>query len=53
MCNTAVTSRLHLHVGETTISVPFTPEQAQVLDAAVAALLVTFAEKAKATRPKR
>lgn len=32
---------------------PFQPEQAQQLDAAFKQLLATFAEKAKAERPKR
>ncbi|KAI8464191.1 MAG: hypothetical protein J3K34DRAFT_396805 [Monoraphidium minutum] len=42
-----------LHVGETTVGVPFTRDQAQQLDAAFQQLLKTFAEKQKAERPKR
>jgi hypothetical protein len=43
-----------LHVGsDTTIGVPFTAADARALDAALAELLKTFAEKQKAARPKR
>lgn len=44
---------LSLHVGETTISFPFSPERAKQLDGAFNALLQTFATKQKAERPKR
>lgn len=42
-----------LHVGETTIDVPFQLQQAKDLDASFATLLQTFADKQKAERPKR
>jgi hypothetical protein len=45
--------KLQLNIGETSIAVPFEPEQAQQLDAAFKKLMETFAQKAKAERPKR
>ena len=42
-----------LHVGPTTLSLPFNQQRAAELKAALALLLATFAEKAKAERPKR
>ncbi|KAG2436102.1 hypothetical protein HYH02_011612 [Chlamydomonas schloesseri] len=47
------TRPLLLHAGETTISLPFSNERAQELQAAFQKLFQTFAEKQKATRPKR
>jgi hypothetical protein len=44
---------LALHIGETTIQLPFSPAQAQQLDAELAKLLQTFADKQAAKRPKR
>lgn len=44
---------LELHVGPTTLSLPFNQQRATELKAALALLLATFAEKAKAERPKR
>jgi hypothetical protein len=44
---------LELHVGPTTLSLPFNQQRAMELKAALALLLATFAEKAKAERPKR
>lgn len=44
---------LELHVGPTTLSLPFNQQRAAELKAALALLLATFAEKAKAERPKR
>lgn len=49
----AAVSKLSLHVGETTIALPFKEQHAKELDAAFSALLKTFAEKAKAERPRR
>ncbi|GBF87559.1 hypothetical protein Rsub_00270 [Raphidocelis subcapitata] len=49
----AQAQRLMLHVGETTIGLPFTREKAQQLDAALQQLLKTFAEKQAAERPRR
>lgn len=46
-------TQLALHCGETTLQMPFSPQQAQTLDAALSKLLQTFAEKQAATRPKR
>lgn len=45
--------KLMLHVGETTVGVPFSKEQALQLDAALQQLFKTFAEKQKAERPRR
>ena len=45
--------RLSLHVGETTLTLPFTPQQGAELEDALNALLKTFADKAKAERPRR
>lgn len=42
-----------LHVGSTTLSLPFNSQRASELRAALSLLLATFAEKAKAERPKR
>lgn len=42
-----------MHLGETTIQLPFTPQQAKTLDAELSKLLQTFAEKQAAQRPKR
>jgi hypothetical protein len=50
---TAAQTQLALHCGETTIQMPFTPEQGKSLDAALSKLLQTFAEKQGAARPKR
>ncbi|PNH10442.1 hypothetical protein TSOC_002835 [Tetrabaena socialis] len=47
------TRQLLLHSGETTIAVPISPEKVKELQGAIQNLFVTFAEKAKATRPKR
>ncbi|GLC48327.1 hypothetical protein PLESTB_000084000 [Pleodorina starrii] len=47
------TRPLLLHAGDATMSVPFTMEQAQQLQAAFQKLFQTFAEKQKAQRPKR
>ena len=44
---------LELHVGPTTLYLPFNQQRATELKAALALLLATFAEKAKAERPKR
>lgn len=44
---------LSIHVGETTVSVPVSHEQAAKLRASVQSLLETFAAKQKAERPKR
>ena len=41
------------HIGETTVSFPFSREQAEKLSGSVRGLLETFAEKQKAERPKR
>ena len=46
-------NRLSLHIGETTLTLPFTPQQGAELEAALNALLATFADKAKAERPRR
>ncbi len=48
-----VGQKLALHVGETTISFPFTPEQAHSISASLRSLLETFAAKQKAERPRR
>ena len=45
--------QLALHVGETTISFPFKPQQARAITASISGLLETFAAKQKAERPKR
>ena len=45
--------KLALHVAETTISFPFTPQQAHNMSASIRGLLETFAAKQKAERPKR
>jgi len=45
--------QLSLHVGETTISFPFKPQQAQAISSSIKSLLETFAAKQKAERPKR
>jgi hypothetical protein len=45
--------KLALHVGETTISFPFTPQQAHSVSASIKSLLETFAAKQKAVRPSR
>ena len=45
--------KLALHVGETTISFPFTPQQARNVSASITSLLETFAAKQKAERPRR
>jgi hypothetical protein len=50
---TADADRLSLHIGETTLTLPFTPQQGAELEAALNALLATFADKAKAERPRR
>ncbi|WIA18135.1 hypothetical protein OEZ85_009611 [Tetradesmus obliquus] len=50
---TAAAQHLALHIGETTIQLPFSPAQAQQLDADLAKLLQTFADKQAAKRPKR
>lgn len=42
-----------MHLGETTIQLPFTAQQAKTLDAELSKLLQTFAEKQAAQRPKR
>lgn len=47
------TSTLSLHVGDTTIALPFGRDQAQQLSDAFVALFQTFAAKQKAERPKR
>eukprot|EP00879_Flechtneria_rotunda_P007861 GHRR01008237.1.p1 GENE.GHRR01008237.1~~GHRR01008237.1.p1 ORF type:complete len:158 (+),score=36.21 GHRR01008237.1:233-706(+) len=52
-CKAASTTQLALHVGETTIQMPFTTVQGKVLDTALAKLLQTFSEKQEAKRPKR
>lgn len=49
----AAQTQLALHCGETTIQMPFTPDQGKSLDAALSKLLQTFAEKQAAERPKR
>ncbi|KAF6256594.1 hypothetical protein COO60DRAFT_1270532 [Scenedesmus sp. NREL 46B-D3] len=49
----AAAQQLALHIGETTIQLPFTPAQAQQLDAELAKLLQTFADKQAAKRPRR
>lgn len=46
-------TQLSLHCGETTLQMPFTPQQGQTLDEALSKLLQTFAEKQAAARPKR
>eukprot|EP00877_Chromochloris_zofingiensis_P005412 jgi/Chrzof1/14872/Cz09g19030.t1 len=53
VCQAAVGTQLSLHVGETTITVPFAAEQAQQLTAGFNKLLQTFSDKQKAERPKR
>ena len=45
--------KLALHVGETTISFPFTPQQAHSISASLRSLLETFSAKQKAERPRR
>lgn len=45
--------QLALHIGDTTIQMPFSAAQAQQLDAALATLLQTFADKQEAKRPRR
>jgi hypothetical protein len=49
----AAAQHLALHIGETTIQLPFSPAQAQQLDAELAKLLQTFSDKQAAKRPKR
>jgi hypothetical protein len=51
--STAAAQHLALHIGETTIQLPFSPAQAQQLDAELAKLLQTFSDKQAAKRPKR
>jgi hypothetical protein len=46
-------ARLSLHVGETTVQVPFAKASAEDLNATLLALLKTFSEKQQAERPKR
>lgn len=46
-------TRLALHIGETTIQLPFGADQAKTLDTALAKLLQTFADKQEAKRPRR
>jgi hypothetical protein len=49
----AAAQHLALHIGDTTIQLPFSPAQAQQLDAELAKLLQTFSDKQAAKRPKR
>lgn len=42
-----------LHIDQTSVTVPFKPENGRDLDGALQLLLQTFAEKQKAERPKR
>jgi hypothetical protein len=42
-----------LHIGETSLTVPFSVESAKGLSSAIAGLLATFKEKEGAARPKR
>ena len=44
---------LTLHIDQTSVTVPFKPENGRDLDGALQVLLQTFAEKQKAERPKR
>lgn len=44
---------LTLNLGESTISIPFSTEEAKNLDASFQSLFKTFAEKQQAERPKR
>lgn len=53
VCLNAAPKRLQLHVGETTLDVPFSVDKAQQLQGAFQQLLQSFADKQKATRPKR
>ena len=46
-------AKLALHIGETTISFPFTPQQARSVTNSINSLLETFAAKQKAERPRR
>ncbi|XP_024392384.1 uncharacterized protein [Physcomitrium patens] len=41
------------HIGETSLSIPFSLDSAKGLSAAIADLLTTFREKEKAERPRR
>lgn len=52
-CSASAGQPLSIHVGETTVNVPVTKEQAAQLRESVQSLLKTFAEKQKAERPKR
>lgn len=49
----AAGTQLALHLGDTTLQLPFSPAQARVLDEALTKLLQTFADKQAAKRPKR
>lgn len=44
---------LALHVGKTTINLPFDPTELEKLETQIGALLQTFLAKQKATRPQR
>jgi hypothetical protein len=53
LCYAVAGTQLSLHCGETTLQMPFTPQQGKTLDDALSKLLQTFAEKQAAARPKR
>lgn len=49
----AVATKLDLHAGDATISLPFSHEQGKQLSAAIQGIMETFAAKQQAARPKR
>ena len=49
----AAKAPITLHIGETSLTVPFSVESAKGLSSAIAGLLATFKEKEGAARPKR
>lgn len=52
-CLAASATQLALHCGDTTLQLPFSPEQGKALNDALSKLLQTFADKQAAERPKR
>lgn len=49
----AARTPITLHIGETSLTIPFSLDSAKGLSSAIAGLLSTFKEKEKAVRPKR
>jgi hypothetical protein len=55
VCSTQAqaTAPITFHIGETSLTVPFSENAAKGLSSAIAGLLTTFKEKEKASRPRR